>query len=363
PKPGKWADARNRLQRSPQQAKIYKNPDNDPRGPWRLIPWDAPNIRPNLSYPITTPSGKIHYPPKGRCWSGTEDRWKALVEEGLAYFGKSQSGVPMVKRFLKDDPGIVPNTWWSHEEAGHSSEAKREILSMFPDIEAFATPKPERLMRRIIGIGSNPEDVVLDCFLGSGTTCAVAHKMGRRWIGIEWSAKTLETFAIPRLASVADGTDPGGVTKDLEWQGGGGFRMLDVAPSMFEEDGGAVVLADWAVNSQLAEATAAQLGYEYEMDPPFCGRKGRARLAVVDGLVNEGVVELLVQALPEGERLVVCGTGIDPSAREVLRELRPGSTMRRIPASILEEYRRAYRRFRVPSAEASGADGQAPIPL
>jgi adenine-specific DNA-methyltransferase len=133
---------------------------------------------------------------------------------------------------------------------------------------------------------------------------------------------------------------------------------------MFEEDGGVVVLAEWAVNSDLAEATAAQLGYDYQPDAPFCGRKGRARLAVVDGLVNDDVVTLLVQALPADERLVVCGTSIDATARETLRTMRPGSTMRRIPASILAEYRRAYRRFRVPAtAEALDADRQAQASL
>jgi len=104
-------------------------------------------------------------------------------------------------------------------------------------------------------------------------------------------------------------------------------------------DAGIVVLAGWATNGALSEATAAQLGYEFVSDPPFCGRKGRTRLAVVDGLVNEGAVRLLASALGEGERLLVCGTAIDPDARTVLKGLRRGSTMRKIPSSILEEYR------------------------
>jgi adenine-specific DNA-methyltransferase len=355
-----WKQYRNRVPR--ESATQYRNPNNDPRGLWRPIPMTAQGLRPNQMYEIVSPAGVAHRPPKGRCWSMIRERFDELLEQGRIYFGQDGAGQPNVIRYLDEDEGLVPWTWWPHEEVGHTDEAKKEILERFPDVEPFDTPKPERLMARLLHIASNPGDVVLDCFLGSGTTAAVAHKMNRRWIGIEWSADTLETYAIPRLTRVVDGSDQGGVTEDFDWQSGGGFRMLDVAPSMFEEDGGAVVLAEWAVNSQLAEATAAQLGYEYEMDPPFCGRRGRTRLAVVDGLVNEGVVKLLIQALPESERLVVCGTAIDASARGVLRDLRPGSTMRRIPASILEEYRRAYRRFRVPSAEASGADGQAPIP-
>ena len=341
--PTAWATVRNRLTRSAEQSKIYKNPDKDPRGAWRLIPWDAPNIRPNLSYPITTPSGKVRYPPKGRCWSATEEKWLAVVESGLAYFGKDGSGVPMVKRFIKDDPGIVPNTWWSHEETGHTSEAKREILTMFPDVEAFATPKPERLMERIIEIGSDQGEIVLDCFLGSGTTAAVAHKMGRRWVGIEYSPETLDVFTVPRLTKIVDGEDPGGITASTEWRGGGGFQVLEVSPSMFAVDQGLVFLAEWMTNGKLAEATAAQLGFEYESEPPFSGRKGRSRLAVVDGVVNESVVRLLVSALPDGERVVVCGTGIDTDARPVLRDLRPGSTLRKIPAALLDEFKSSRR--------------------
>jgi adenine-specific DNA-methyltransferase len=215
------------------------------------------------------------------------------------------------------------------------------MLTLFPGVEPFATPKPERLMRRIIAISSNPDDIVLDCFLGSGTTPAVAHKMGRRWVGIEWSKENLDAFVVPRLSAVVGGEDPGGITDEETWQGGGGFRILDVAASMFAADGGVVVLADWATNGKLAEASAAQLGFEFESDPPFTGRRGRTRLAVIDGLVSRDVIELIAKALGESERVVVCGTAVDPAAGKALRKLRPGSSVRKIPASILDEYRHA----------------------
>jgi adenine-specific DNA-methyltransferase len=163
--------------------------------------------------------------------------------------------------------------------------------------------------------------------------------MGRRWVGVEWNDETIANFAKPRLQRVVEGRNGGGITEAVDWAGGGGFRVLEVAPSMFEADQGLVFLADWMTNGALAEATAAQLGFEYETDPPFAGRKGRTRLAVVDGVANEAVIRLLVNALPERERLVVCGTGIDPDARPLLRELRPGSTLRKIPAALLNEYR------------------------
>jgi adenine-specific DNA-methyltransferase len=167
--------------------------------------------------------------------------------------------------------------------------------------------------------------------------------MNRRWIGVEWSAQTLDSSAIPRLTRAVNGNDPGGITSAVGWGGGGGFRILDIAPSMFAAEDGHVVLADWATNGRLSEATAAQLGFEYELDPPYAGRRGRTRLAVVDGLVNDSVVELLIDALPTEEKLVLAGTAVDPDAVTVLRHASPGSTVRKIPASILRSYRDAPR--------------------
>jgi adenine-specific DNA-methyltransferase len=131
---------RNRLSRNAAQDKQYKNPDNDPRGPWRAIPWDAPNIRPNLEYPIVTTTGKVRKPPEGRHWSRTEDQWLKLVAAGLAYFGKSGDGAPSFKQFLNEASGIVPNTWWSHEEAGHSDEAKKRFMDYSAKIMLLIHP-------------------------------------------------------------------------------------------------------------------------------------------------------------------------------------------------------------------------------
>ena len=140
--------------------------------------------------------------------------------------------------------------------------------------------------------------------------------------------------------------------------------MLEVASSMFDVDDGLVFLADWMTNGSLAEATAAQLGFAYQTDPPFAGRKGRARLAVIDGVVNESVVRLIVSALPERERVVICGTGIDPEARRILRELRPGSTMRKIPAALLSEYRSARQlRLAYPEPPVSAKENGEPPAL
>ncbi|MFW6068103.1 MAG: site-specific DNA-methyltransferase [Chloroflexota bacterium] len=336
-----WKKARNLLPRDEKSAIKYKNPDNDPRGPWRLGPIFAPEERhEGLMYTIKTPSGREIRPPRGSHWRMIEREFWDLVDDGRISFGENGDNTPALKLFLNEvQEGLVPRTWWPHTEVKHSQEAKREIQALFPELTPFDTPKPEALMQRIIGIATNPGEVVLDCFLGSGTTAAVAHKMGRRWVGIERSDEVVSTFAKPRLLKVIANNDPGGVTKLVDWTGGDGFRHLRVATSMFEEDEGTVYLSDWAVNGKLAEATAAQLGYEYCPEPPFSGTKGRTRLAVVDGLVNEAVVRAIAGSLGEAERLVLCGTAIDPDCRSLLKELRPGSTLRKIPSSILATYR------------------------
>lgn len=216
------------------------------------------------------------------------------------------------------------------------------------------------MIRRILSVASAPDDLVLDCFLGSGTTAAVAHKLGRRWIGVERSAETLAGYAVPRLEKVCRGQDPGGITESVGWRGGGGFRILDVAPSMFIESGGYVILADWAVNGHLAEATAAQLGYEFHYDPPFCGLKGRSLLAVVDGLITVEVVDLIAARLEETERVVICGTAVSEDAETALKAISPGSRVRRIPASILADYRTSRRRLFGIREARQNEDRQAP---
>jgi len=338
-----WDKVRNRLPASDEQLARFENPDNDPRGVWASLPMHAKaekGRRAAQFFDVVTPSGRVVTPPPGRCWLYTKSRYEELLLDNRISFGKAGQGVPRVKKFLTEvAAGLVPVTIWRHTEIGTTGNAKAEVVSLVPERTPFSTPKPERLLHRIIHIATNPGDIVLDPFVGSGTTSAVAHKMGRRWVAVERDLDTVSNYAGPRLGKVLAGKDPGGVTETVEWKGGGGYRLLEVGPSMFEDDAGRVVLADWATNNKLAEATAAQLGYQYCPEPPFCGRKGRTRLAVIDGLVNENVVELLVGVLPEGELLTVCGTAVDPEARLALKAARPGSALKKIPASLLSEYR------------------------
>jgi len=340
----RWSAARNLLPFGTVQLSRFENPDADPRGPWASLPAHGKagkGRRSSQFYTITLPSGRTVDPPPGRCWVYVRDRFDEMVGDNRIWFGRDGNGAPRVKVFLSEvEQGLVPTTLWLKDDVGTTASAKQETVKVLPGVTPFATPKPEALVARIVGIATNPGDVVLDCFLGSGTTAAVAHKLGRRWIGIEREASTVRTYAAPRLEKVVAGEDSGGVTESAEWEGGGGFRCLDVAPSMFAADHGQVFLSEWATNGKLAEATAAQLRYNYEPEPPFAGRSGRSRLAVVDGLVNDDVVRLVVSALGDREVAVICGTAIDPSAREAARTLRPGSTVRKIPQSILRDYRR-----------------------
>ena len=343
-----WTERRNRLMFGDEQYARYKNPDNDSRGPWTSGDATAQGGHGTKEqfYSLDTPTGRALRPPRGRCWLYTKPRMEELNADGRIWWGEGGGNMPRIKRFLseKDHTGLVPRTLWTADEVGTNDSAKKESLAVSPDTEQpFDTPKPERLLARIIEVGSNPGDLVLDPFLGSGTTAAVAHKMGRRWIGVERSRKTVETFALPRLRHVVAGEDSGGITEALAWQGGGGFHVLDVGSSMFEDDEGQVVLADWATNGKLAEATAAQLGFAHELDPPLSGRKGRSRLAVVDGHISCAVARLLVEQLDDGELLTVCGTSIDPQAVNELRALRPGSRVRKIPDSLLAEYQESHR--------------------
>jgi adenine-specific DNA-methyltransferase len=331
----------NLMPRTEAMTAAFTNPDQDPRGPWRRGDLAARNPYSLGRYPITTPSGRvISGPPTGSYWRVSQAKLAELDQDGRIYWGPRGESRPYIKRFLSEvSEGRVLGSIWPPEEVGFVRNGKEEVRRLVDGAEPFATPKPERLLHRIISVASDPGDIVLDSFLGSGTTVAVGHKMGRRWVGIERESATIDTYAVPRMTKVVRGEDPDGVTETTGWLGGGGFRVLAVAPSMFEADAGLVFLANSMTNSRLAEATAAQLGFVYAYEPPFAGRKGRTRLGVIDGVVNEDVVRILAPALGEGERIVICGTAIDPDARPLLQELRPGSSLRKIPAALLAEYR------------------------
>ena len=231
----------NRLSLTEEQANAYRNPDSDPNGSWSSSDFTAQGWRPNQMYKITTPSGVTYEPPDGRCWANIETVFQSLRSEGRIWFGADGSARPRIKKYLSESEGIMSWSWWPNSDAGHNQEGKKESNDLFGASYAFGTPKPERLLRRIIEIATNPGDVVLDSFAGSGTTGAVAHKMGRRWIMIELG-EHCHTHIIPRMKKVIDGQDPGGVTEACDWKGGGGFRYYSLAPSLLKED----AFGNWA---------------------------------------------------------------------------------------------------------------------
>jgi len=208
----------------------YKNPDNDPRGVWRPISVMSAQEgqgRPNQVYAIEAPSGDVFWPSKGVVNRYIPETFEALKKDNRIWFGAGGNTRPQKKLFLSESSGLTPHTWWPHTEVGHTHEALREMHALFGREAAFPTPKPERLLERIIHIGSKEGGLVLDPFMGSGTACAVAHKMGRRWVGIE-AGDHIFTHCQPRLAKVCRGEDLGGVTSKVQWLGGGGFDFLVV---------------------------------------------------------------------------------------------------------------------------------------
>ena len=326
---------RNRIPITEEQSKIYKNPNNDPRGRWRGIPMTAQGYRPNQMYPITTPKGVVHHPPQGRCWSTIEPEFLRLKSEGRIWFGKDGNSQPNVIRYLSEVEGMVPWTWWPSEEVGHTDEAKKEIHALFGKESAFETPKPERLILRVIQIATDPGDWVLDTFAGSGTTGAVGHKMGRRWIMVELG-EHCHTHIIPRMKKVIDGTDKGGITKAVSWKGGGGFRYYRLAPSLLEKD----QFGNWIINKKynaamLAEAICNLEGFTYAPSDEIYWQHGHSTendfIYVTTQTLTREQFQRLSDEVGEGRSLLVmCGAFRVKNLDDF-----PNLTVKKIPKAVL----------------------------
>lgn len=317
-KPLLFRKFRNKIPLTEEQTKIYKNPNNDPRGRWRRVPMTAQagHATAEQFYPITTPAGKIHFPPEGRCWGLAEATFKRLLSEGKIDFGKKGDSQPSTIRYLSDVEGITPWTWWPNTEVGHTGESKREIHAIFGKKDAFDTPKPERLIERILHIASNPNDLVLDSFLGSGTTAAVAHKMQRRYIGIELGEHA-QTHCQTRLKKVIEG-EQGGISKAANWQGGGGFRFFKLGATVFDESG--------SLNANIKFSTLAAYLWYLEHQIPLQGQANSPLIGVYNGTAyyllynsnlsdrrpasGNALTSALLNALPEienQEKIVIYG--------------------------------------------------------
>ena len=272
----RWASTRNLIERTDVQSSRFKNPDNDPRGPWRQgDDGTAKSGTEKQRFLIQLPSGRSVVPKVGRYWAFSEQTFKAAMAEGRAYFGKNGDRLPLIKRYQSEvREGVAPRTWWPAEEAGTNQSAKRDHLSkLFPDLEPFSTPKPEELLSRIVHISSNKDDLVIDSFLGSGTTAAVAHKMGRRYIGIEMGEHAV-THCLPRLKKVVEG-EQGGISEAVGWKGGGGFRFMKLGEPAFNDDG--------AINPAVRFATLASYLWFLETGAPHASNRFDTPLLGVSG--------------------------------------------------------------------------------
>jgi adenine-specific DNA-methyltransferase len=337
----------NRLPRSDENNVVYRNPDSDSRGAWLPVPLQAPGIRPNSTFEVVSPTtGRRHLPPAGKCWRRQPDELATLIEDNRVYFGKDGMGVPQLKKFLTDAGDLVPDTVWSVKEVGGNRQSKAEIKALLDTPIPFDTPKPEKLMERILHISTVADDLVVDCFGGSGTTAAVALKMGRRFVTAEIVPSTIEAFLRPRLEKVVLGSDQGGVSKSRGWTGGSGFREVNVAASMYNvATDGTVLLSEVATNGAFARAMAGQLDFDFQpAGTPFCGRRGRMRLAVFDGAVGREEVRNVVPALGDEDRVTIVAQVVLPGAEEMLASLSEGSRIRKAPRDVLADGSRRARR-------------------
>ena len=230
---GRWS--RNKLERTEASDADFWNPDEDERGDWRRSDLTAAKPYADGKYEVVGPHGDSFVPRGNRWWSLSRESFEGLRADGRLWWGKTGRTFPFRKRFRSELGELVPTTVWLNEEVGNNREAKQEITRIFGRDDLFATPKPERLVYRILRIATNRDDLVLDSFLGSGTTAAVAHKMGRRWIGVEIGEHST-THCLPRLKGVVAG-EQGGISEKVSWAGGGGFRFARLGEQLFNESG------------------------------------------------------------------------------------------------------------------------------
>lgn len=338
-----WKKIRNPLPRTEAQKSRYRNPDNDPRGVW--LQGDngtAKSGSESLRYPITLPSGRVVTPPKGNYWRFSKDNFEKARSEGRVYFGANGDGMPLIKRYLTDvQDGVVPRTWWTAEEAGSNQSAKRDHLrKLLPDIEPFATPKPEELVRLVLHIATNPGDLVLDSFAGSGTTGAVAHKMGRRWIMVELG-EHCHTHIIPRLQKVIDGEDQGGISKAVNWQGGGGFRYFRLAPTLIVNDkwGNQIINPDYNPE-MLAEVLAKLEGFTYMPSENLWWQHGYSSendfIYVTTQSLSVEQLQVLSDEVGAGRSLLICCSAWRGITAEQAAERFPNLSLKKIPKMILK---------------------------
>ena len=398
---GKSSGWRPRHLPDPEKQSHYRNPDNDPRGPW----YDGrdvqnPKDRPALKYPIAKPSGGLLEPPTNG-WRWDQTTMASKMATGEVYFNDDETALKR-KTYLWEQAGLPPSdSWHSVGKTGSTRGAKNHLKVLFPGMptpELFDTPKPEELLGFIMASSTDPGDIVLDVFAGSGTTAAVAHKMGRRWVTCELLESTFTTFTRPRLEKVVNDEDPGGITRTkgeridttedglpdgvspedaakftsvlnklikddpelkksvevktlkaasktrrtkevLNWRGGGGFQVAHLSPACFDYDPalGRVMLTAAATGETLIESVAANLGFTLlhpDDDYIFDARRGNALLKVVEGVATTEIVDWLASQIQPGETIVLAATTVMDRVRQHLRKLVKGSRVVALPDDV-----------------------------
>ena len=343
--PAWYATGWNMLQRSEEQQARFKNPDGDPEGPWRTYPLDVRTEdggkREKYRYEVILPSGRTVKPAAGRHWALPKEEFERQRNLGEIYFGKDGDAMPTRKMYLKNaKQGVIARTWWTYKEVTGNQDAKREILALFGD-SGFITPKPEALLQRVLSIATNPGDLVLDSFGGSGTTGAVAHKMGRRWIMVELG-EHCHTHIVPRLQKVIDGQDPGGVTQATGWQGGGGFRYYELAPTLLATDRWGNLVINPEYDAAMLSAAMCKLeGFAYAPSEALWWQHGHSSerdfIYVTTQTLSAEQLDALAEEVGAERSLLVCcgayrGLGAGGAAQAAQRW--PQLTIKKIPKMV-----------------------------
>lgn len=325
----------NKLPRSAEANARYSNPDNDPRGVWKSGDLSVgPAVASNI-YEITTPSGRVVVPPSGYSWRLSKVRLAEFISDNRIWFGPKGDATPSIKRFLTEvRDGVVAMTLWQYSDVGHTQDAKREIKTLF-GVSVFDTPKPEKLMQRVITLATKEGDWVLDSFLGSGTTSAVAHKMGRRHIGVEFGDHAV-THCLPRLQKVVDGSDGLKLSEELGWKGGGGFKFYNLAPSLLKQDS----YGNWVIDEKynatmLAHAVCKHEGFRFEPHAEIYWKQGKSTetdfIFVTTNFVTIEQLDTIYGEMLPGESLLICAKSFAAECESKY----PNITTKKIPKMIL----------------------------
>ncbi len=365
---------RNLIPRTDDKDRQYKYTDE--RGVFRPDNYTCSKTadeRPNLYYSISQPNTREEiWPSKTRVWSYSREEHHRHVAEGFIYWGKDGLGkTPSFKRYkhLLRNQGVVPQTLWSHEYASHTDAARKEVRAVLGTEslrDDFITPKPEGLIHRVLEIATNPRDLVLDSFAGSGTTGAVAHKMGRRWIMVELG-EHCHTHVIPRLQKVIDGQDPGGITEAVGWKGGGGFRYYRLAPSLMERDR----WGNWVISREydapmLAQALCRLQGFNYAPSEVHWWMHGHASerdfICVTTQALSAAQLQALAEEVgPQRSLVLLCAAWHGVTAAQAA-ERWPNLTLKKIPKTVLHSCEWGHDDYSLNVANLPMAQPERPAP-